>query len=61
VKRHALIKHLEDEGCEFDREGKKHTVYRNPANGHKSTVPRHAEIRNVLAEKICKDLGIKKP
>jgi len=29
-----------------------------PANQQTSTVPRHGEIINKLAMKICKDLGI---
>jgi len=31
MKRKALIRHLEEHGCEFLREGKKHTVYLNRA------------------------------
>src|SRR5215831_15245628 len=36
----------------------RHTIYKNPANGAKAPVPRHAEIDNCLARKICQELGI---
>jgi len=61
VKRADLVRHLERNGCEFDREGGKHTVYRNAATGRHSTVPRHREIKEGLARKICRDLGIPSP
>jgi hypothetical protein len=34
------------------------TATLNPANGVKAPVPRHAEIDNRLANKICQQLGI---
>jgi predicted RNA binding protein YcfA (HicA-like mRNA interferase family) len=58
MKRRALLKHLAENGCEKLREGKKHTVYWNPLTRKTSTVPRHAEIDEWLAHKICKDLHI---
>jgi hypothetical protein len=42
----------------MDREGGRHTIYANPANGAKAPVPRHAEIDNRLARKICQQLAI---
>lgn len=61
MKRRALLKHLRKHGCELLREGKKHSVYWNPANRRTSVVPRHTEIVDKLARKICKDLGILTP
>jgi mRNA interferase HicA len=58
MKRAQLIRHLERHGCFFAREGAKHTVYTNPANGRSTTVPRHKEIKRILVLKICDDLGI---
>lgn len=58
MKRRALLKHLAENGCERLREGKKHTVFWNPLTRKTSTVPRHAEIDDWLARKICKDLDI---
>jgi predicted RNA binding protein YcfA (HicA-like mRNA interferase family) len=46
MKRKALVRHLEDHGCEFLREGKKHTVYVNRAAQASSTIPRHREIKD---------------
>lgn len=58
MKRRDLIKHLLKEGCVFIREGAKHSVFFNPLLRKTSTVPRHKEINNFLAKKICKDLGV---
>jgi len=43
------------------REGAKHSLYMNPINGVVETVPRHVEIDNRLASKICNRLGIPEP
>ena len=40
------------------REGARHSVFLNPILKRTSTVPRHGEIDNFLARKICLDLGI---
>jgi mRNA interferase HicA len=61
VKRRDLAQHLSAHGCELFREGGRHTVFINPANRYKSTVPRHNEIKNALVRKICRDLGIPNP
>ncbi len=61
MKRNDLIKHLEKNGCEFLREGKKHTVYISRKKLKSSTIPRHREINDFLAKKICKDLEISAP
>ncbi len=56
MKRRALIKHLEKNGAEFKREGSRHTIYQLGDNV--TQVPRHTEIDDNLARKICKDLNI---
>ena len=61
MKRRALIRHLLRHGCEELREGSRHTVWWSPVNRQTSTVPRHTEILDQLARKICKDLGIPPP
>ena len=61
MKRRDLLAHLEKNGCEFLREGANHTVYVNRPEGKVTTVPRHREINDNLARKICKDLGITFP
>lgn len=61
MKRKALLKHLKDHGCEFLREGGRHTMYVNREASRSSAVPRHSEIREGMARKICKDLGVPRP
>ncbi|MGI8504103.1 MAG: type II toxin-antitoxin system HicA family toxin [Hassallia sp.] len=61
MKRRKLIRYLEDNGCLFLREGGKHTIYYNPSNNRTSAIPRHTEIVEILAAKICKDLEIPPP
>ena len=58
MKRNDLIKHIFKEGCVFLREGARHSVFFNPLMKKSSTVPRHKEVDNFLAKKICRDLGI---
>ncbi|MEK7146680.1 MAG: type II toxin-antitoxin system HicA family toxin [Patescibacteria group bacterium] len=58
MKRSHLLKHLLQENCIFIREGAKHSVFFNPSTKRSSTIPRHSEINNFLARKICRDLGI---
>jgi predicted RNA binding protein YcfA (HicA-like mRNA interferase family) len=61
MKRTDLTRHLERHGCEFLREGGSHTVYVNRATQSSSTVPRHREINDFLARKICRDLQVPEP
>ena len=61
MKRKDLIRHMESHGCLLLREGSKHSVFFNPANSQTSAVPRHREINEFLARKICRDLGISEP
>lgn len=58
MRRRELIAHLEAYGCEFLREGGNHTIYVNRAAGKSSSVPRHREINEFLARKICRDLQV---
>jgi len=58
MKRIDLIRYLEQHGCTFLREGAKHTVYVNRAARKSSTIPRHREINEFLARKICRDLDV---
>ena len=58
MKRRSLLRHLERNGCALLREGGNHTVYVNRARGKASTIPRHREINDFLARKICRDLEV---
>ncbi|MCX6718632.1 MAG: type II toxin-antitoxin system HicA family toxin [Candidatus Staskawiczbacteria bacterium] len=59
MKRRNFIKYLYENKCVFVREGAKHSVFFNPLARRSSTVPRHNELDDDLAKKICQDLGIK--
>jgi len=59
MKRRDLIRYLEKNGCVFFREGGNHTIYENPSQNLSSSIPRHREIKDFLAKKICRDLGVK--
>ena len=61
MKRRDLISHLESNGCELLREGANHSVYVNRRAHKTSTVPRHREVDESLARKICRDLEIPEP
>jgi predicted RNA binding protein YcfA (HicA-like mRNA interferase family) len=61
MKRRDLIRHLESHGCELLREGGRHSIYINRARQKSSSVPRHNEINDFLARKICRDLEVPEP
>ncbi len=61
MKRRDLIRHLENNGCELLREGGNHTIYVNRVAQKSSAIPRHREINNYLAHKICRDLQVPDP
>ncbi len=61
MKRRDLIQYLEKHGCQSLREGAKHTLYVNRKTRKATTVPRHREINDFLAAKICRDLEIPQP
>jgi len=61
MKRKKLIRYLEKQGCIFIREGGNHTIYKNPSNGKMSSIPRHNEVKESLAKKICEDLDVERP
>ena len=58
MKRRELVQHLGAHGCKLLREGGRHSWWHNPALNRRSAVPRHREVNDILARKICRDLGI---
>ncbi len=60
MKRRQLLRHLRSHGCELLREGGNHSWWHNPDQSRRSAIPRHAEVKDILANKICKDLGVPK-
>jgi mRNA interferase HicA len=61
MKRRDFLAHLQPHGCELRRQGGRYTVFYNPSTNRISTVPRHKELHEFLARKICRDLGIPPP
>jgi len=53
MKRHVLVKHLKNHGAYLLREGRRHTIFQKDLL--KTEVPRHREIVDELARKICRD------
>jgi mRNA interferase HicA len=58
MKRRALLRHLRAHGCRLLREGARHSWWHNPSLNKRSGVPRHTDIDEDLARKICRDLGV---
>ncbi|MBW4637807.1 MAG: addiction module toxin, HicA family [Gloeocapsa sp. UFS-A4-WI-NPMV-4B04] len=61
MKRRDLIRHLEAYSYQLLREDGNHSIYINRAVQKVSAVPRHREINDFLAQKICHDLQIPEP
>ena len=60
MKRSSLLLHLRWHGCVLKREGAAHSLWTNPATGATEAIPRHIEISNNLALKICRGPGVPK-
>jgi len=56
LKRKALVKEIEKNGCVFIRHGGKHDWYQNPTSKVCQPIPRHNEINERLAKHIIKKL-----
>lgn len=56
MKRSQLLRHLQQHGAYLLREGSRHSIYTREER--KTQIPRHNEIVDELARKICKDLEI---
>jgi len=61
MRRRELMRHLRQHGCQFVREGGEHSIWENPAINHRTSVPRHREIPEYTARRICKQLGVPFP
>ena len=61
MKRRDLIAHLLRHGCRLVREGGEHSIWENPATEQRASIPRHREIVEFTASRICKQLGIPLP
>jgi mRNA interferase HicA len=61
MKRSTLLRFLRKHGCYLKREGRAHSLWTNPATGEVEAVPRHTEIQDKLARKICRGLSLPDP
>jgi mRNA interferase HicA len=61
MKRIDLIRHLTRVVAKMLREGDNHAIYVNRSVRKSSSVPRHREVNDFLARKICADLEIPRP
>jgi hypothetical protein len=55
------LRHLRKHGFILKREGAAHSLRTNPSTGAVEAVPRHTEIPNNLARKICRGLSVADP
>ncbi|MBM79478.1 MAG: addiction module toxin, HicA family [Planctomycetaceae bacterium] len=58
MKRTALLKHMRKHGCVLKREGRSHSLWTNLQTGEVEAVPRHVEVSDLLARKLCRGLSI---
>lgn len=56
-----LLRHLQAHGCRLLREGGNHSIYINDRSGKRASVPRHRELKNPTALKICRQLEVPDP
>jgi mRNA interferase HicA len=61
MKRRDLLQHLQRHGCRFVREGGDHSIWENPANRRRTSIPRHREIVEFTARRICRQLEVPEP
>jgi mRNA interferase HicA len=46
-------------GLRIGSDGGWHSWWHHPAQNKRSAIAKHSEIKDILANKICKDLGVK--
>jgi mRNA interferase HicA len=61
MKRRDLLRHLRQHGWQLVREGAEHSMWENLATNRRASVPRHREIPEFTAARICKHLGVPVP
>lgn len=61
MKRHQLIRHLEQHGCVLVREGAKHSLYVHAPSGLRTAIPRHREIAELMVKAICEQVELPTP
>ena len=61
MNRRDFIAHLGTHGCKLHRQGGRHEIWINPANGKKSPVPRHRTTKKGIVRAVCAQLDIPLP
>lgn len=61
MKRRDLIRHLLQQGCVLVREGSEHSIWENPVAKRRASMPRHNEILEFTAGRICKQPDVRTP
>jgi mRNA interferase HicA len=61
MKRRDLLRHPSQYGCQLLREGGEHSIWENPSNNRRTSIPRHREIVDFTAARICKQLDVPPP
>jgi mRNA interferase HicA len=54
MKRRDLLLHLRQHGCRFVREGADHSIWEDPMMNRRVSIPRHREIVEYTAMRICR-------
>ncbi len=61
MKTRKLLKHLAEHGCyPTGKQKGSHAHFKNINSGEQTIVPLHNEISDMLAQTICKQLGVPK-
>lgn len=58
MKTSAFLAELCSAGCCLKRHGSSHDLWFNPYTGKQAAVPRHRELKDFLAVKIRRELGL---
>jgi mRNA interferase HicA len=61
MKRCDLLRHLTQHGCRLMREGGEHSIWENPTTNRRTSMPRHREVPDFTAARICKQLSLLLP
>ncbi len=61
MKRRDLLRHLRLHGCRLVRESGDHTIWANSTGKRRTSTPRHREIPDFTAGRICKQLEVPAP
>ena len=58
MKRRDLVRYLSYQGCKLVREAASHSIWENPKNQKRISIPRVIEIPDFTSIRICRNLEI---